>query len=52
MDSLGRNRRCGLIRGGVALLEEVWPCWRSYVTGVEVLRFQKLNPFSVPSLSA
>ena len=24
-------RRCGLIGGSVALLEEVWPCWRKYV---------------------
>ena len=25
---LGRIRRRGLAGGGVALLEEVWPCWR------------------------
>jgi hypothetical protein len=25
---LERLRRCGLVGGGVALLEEVWPCWR------------------------
>jgi hypothetical protein len=24
----GTIRRCGLVGGGVALLEEVWSCWR------------------------
>lgn len=37
--------------GGAALLEEMWPCWRGHVTEVKVLKFQKLTPFSVPSLS-
>jgi hypothetical protein len=25
---LGKIRRCGLIRGGIGLLEKVWPCFR------------------------
>jgi hypothetical protein len=28
----GNIRRCGLVRVGMALLEEVWPYWRRYVT--------------------
>ena len=28
VNCLGRIRRCDLVGGGVALLEEVWPCWR------------------------
>jgi hypothetical protein len=28
----GIIRRCGLGRGGVALVEEVWPWWRRCVT--------------------
>ena len=32
----GTVRRCGLARGGVALLEEVWPCWRGVALLEEV----------------
>lgn len=28
----GTSRRCGLVGESVALLEEVWPCWRKYGT--------------------
>jgi hypothetical protein len=36
---------CGLVGGGVALLEEVWPCWRRCVTGggAWALGFQMLK---------
>lgn len=27
---MGRIRRYGLVGEGVALLEEVWPCWRRH----------------------
>jgi len=32
--------RCGLVGGGVALLEEVWPCWRrcGLIGGVALLQ--------------
>jgi hypothetical protein len=45
----GRIRRCGLVGGGVALLEDVWPCWRRCVTGFELQSFQ--SPWQASYLS-
>jgi hypothetical protein len=50
-------RRCGLVGGGVVLLEEVWPCWRrcGLVGGVchwvWALRFPNPKPVQWLSLS-
>ena len=38
----GTIRRCGLAEVGVALLEEVWPCWGRCYLGVGVALLEEV----------